>query len=735
MAKGRISYFRQYLSFQLGRLKACTVFSIIFSALGFPAFTAAQLLSANTRAYDPLVVSLYVVSVISILGCAAMSFITPVISFQHLFTKVKADNILSLPITSTQRFFGDLSAAYISFHLPFALGTALTCFLEYTLCQANNWRWSQDCAFALAALGIVLMFSALNIAIMTCCGRLTEAIIYPIVINIAMPLLVTFGGYISFENCIGLGTNIEYEILASPLFMMWPAGAVISITYFVYIFIIAPIATLVYLAIAFFGYKLRKAENIGKPFVFRPVYIVFSSLVALALITGYTYLTDFATLKGDSIIPSILILGLLLLVLMLIIEVIHSKKIKKILNLAARYGITLVGGLLLCFGLLLTKGFGAGYYVPNAKNIQSVSVATNGGSSDYGYYNYVYSHEKDIISLITEEHKHITDEMEKWESNEGGFNVHYNLNNGKQVYRSYDAAFVSDDFWNRVFTSEGYRVSEINDLNYDRTLNNGFYKELTTIRLINRHSGKNYLEFSLSDIDQDELLAALEKDLRADNEYGRRSDFSVGILQIGKYDESYNTGTLQYDKYFSSYYNFTIYEDYTNTISLLQRHGTVPTRDESLADSTVNGKVYTLTRTKINRVDDSFIDLMWGGACEAVFITEEEFKEITQHEAVYNNVPDDGYVYTVSRGLSHMIGSSYDENPGYDYKQMLNDIGMYYDNYEFLDDIDYLYNSGYSRSYYINEEYNSRCAEIFEGRVSFDKFYYQMNGQGGNYAE
>lgn len=724
MTKKSVNYSKQYLLFQLRKLKACTVFSVIFSALGYPALTAAEYLSSHTKAYDPLVISLFVVAVISLLGCAAMSFITPIVSFRHLFTKVEADNILSLPLTANQRFFADAGAVFISFHLPFAISTVIAFALENTICLANDWRCNQDYFYAFALMGIAFMFSALNIAIMTCCGRIVEAILYPVLINIVMPLIIAFGGYIAFKNCIGLSSGIEYEILSSPLFLMWPVGAGISINSFLYIYIIAPVATLIYLIAAFFGYKFRKAENIGKPFVFKPVYLIFSTLTALALITGYTYLTDYATLEGSGIIPSIFTLGLMLLILMLIIELIHSKKIKHILSFAARFGTTLVGGLLLCFGLMLTKGFGAGYYVPDADNVKFITVASTGGY-DYGFYNYIYSDEKDVINLVTEEHEKITESMEKWESERGGFNVHYTLNSGRQIYRTYDSGFVSDDFWNRIFTSEGYRVSEIDSLNFDQNLDHGYYKELSTVRLTNRHTAKTYLEFKAEEELLKEITEALEKDLRADTEYGRHDEYSIGVLQMGTYDERLNGNTGRYENFFISYYDFIIYENYTNTIGVLSRYGTVPKAEESLEDSTINGNVYTLVRRRLDRVDDSFTDLMWNETCEAVFITEEEFKELVQHDAEYINPSDDGYVYSVSKGISNFISLGYEEYEGYDYKQMLNDIGIYYDNYEFFEDADSLYNTGSYRSYYINEEYNSRCAEIFNGRTAFDKFYSQ----------
>lgn len=723
MTKKSVNYSKQYLLFQLGKLKACTVFSVIFSVLGYPALVTAEYLSAHTKAYDPLVISLYVVAVISLLGCAAMSFITPVISFKHLFTKVEADNVLSLPLTANQRFFADTGAVFISFHLPFALSTAITVALENLICVANDWNCNQEYFYALAILGIALMFSALNIAIMTCCGRIVEAILYPVLINIVMPLLIAFGGYIAFKNCIGLSAGIEYEILSSPLFLMWPVGAGISINYFLCIYIISPVATLIYLIAAFFGYKFRKAENIGKPFVFKPVYMIFSTLTALALITGYTYLTNYATLEGSGIIPSILTLGLMLFILMLIIEIIHSRKIKHILSFAARFGATLVGGLLLCFGLLLTKGFGAGYYVPDTDKVKSVSISTTGGY-DFGFYNHTYSDEADIIGIVTEEHEKITESMEKWDGENHGFDIHYTLTSGKQVYRTYDRGFVSDDFWNRIFTSDGYRVSKIDSLDYEKEIKEGYYKSLSSARLINCHTSKTYLEFNIESDLIDEIRTALEKDLRADTEYGRHDEYCIGVLQLGDYNEWFDDRNGQYENHFYSYFNFIIYESYTNTIEVLSRYGTVPNTEESLNDTTVNGKVYTLVRRKLDRVDDSFKDLMWNETCEVVFVTEDEFKELIQHDALYANPSDDGYIYSAARGLSHFVPSSREEYEGYDYKQMLNDIGIYYDNYEFLEDIDGLYNSGSYGNYFINEEYNSRCAEIFDGRASFDRFCY-----------
>ena len=103
MTEKTFNYTLRYYLFQMGRLKTMTVFSCLFAVLGFPVFAVANRLSTLSSSYDEITVPMMVISVICILGMALLSFITPLIAFKHLYTKTTADNILSLPLTTTQR--------------------------------------------------------------------------------------------------------------------------------------------------------------------------------------------------------------------------------------------------------------------------------------------------------------------------------------------------------------------------------------------------------------------------------------------------------------------------------------------------------------------------------------------------------------------------------------------------------------------------------------------------------
>ncbi|MBQ8904425.1 MAG: hypothetical protein IJY73_09125, partial [Oscillospiraceae bacterium] len=109
MTEKTFNYTLRYYLFQMGRLKALTIFSCVFAVLGFPMLAVATNME-SFREYDEISISMMVISIICICGTALLSFITPLAAFKHLYTKTSADNILSLPLTTTQRFIGDMGA-------------------------------------------------------------------------------------------------------------------------------------------------------------------------------------------------------------------------------------------------------------------------------------------------------------------------------------------------------------------------------------------------------------------------------------------------------------------------------------------------------------------------------------------------------------------------------------------------------------------------------------------------
>ena len=732
MTENRFNYTKSYYFFQLGRLKVCTIFSVIFAALGFPLINLLWSIEDSDIDMDAeILIPLLLLGIFCVLGTCAMSYITPILTYRHLYTKTNADNILSLPLTANQRFFADTAAAYTSFALPYLISCGLSALI--VLIGNPDSEALKISKYAFMGFFLLISFSALNIGVITCCGRIVEAILYPIVINSAMPLICALAIQMSYTDCVGLDIYSD-DLFRNPAVRIWPFGNAIGLAYSdsATIYVYAVIMTAVFLGAAYLGYTKRRAENIGKPFVFRYSYLIASSLVAITLVFGYTLALDMEPARGNFgvVIP----LAIILFIIMLIMEIINYKKIMSVIKFILRYAAILCGGIFACFLFLKSGGFGAENYIPTANSVNNVVVR-------YNIYDANGTHaisntdvrSGEMIDLVRAEHENII-RIAKESKNNHNYDQHiiinYTLKTGETISRGYDfpeaAEIFSPDFWQKLYNSTDFRTSEINNIE-----NNEKLKEIgkATIQLKNYHSSKVYLEYVTSDIGG--LTEALEKDLTADEQFGRHDEAPVGILYIG-YRES-DLLELHKDEVYAMSVSadgfmyvaaVTLYESYENTLSLLKTQGTVPTPEEMLEDSVKNCEVFMLYRTLKPNSDHPTTEIYNSGEASAIFVTAEEFKELASHHVKYNlPAESDGeYNYHVIRGLWQDLNHYQRSKTGF--IECLNDIGIYYDDYseyEFLDD-DSIYYKDNCYETDINESMNEYCDSLFAERKHFNYY-------------
>ena len=714
MTENRFNYTSRYFAFQMGRLKTCTAFSVIFALLGFPLICLAAGLTENVKNFDDeLAIPMVLLGVVCILGTCAMSYITPIISYKHLYTKTYADNILSLPLTANQRFLCDTGAVYLSYALPYLLSCGLSALVQVLL-PVNNTGLDVIPEYAFKGFFILIMFSALNTAIITCSGRISEAILYPIAINIVMPIITICGADAAYSDCFGI-VNVEYDIFHSPFVLMWPFGNFIGIfaSETSYPEVYGIIMTVLYLAAAFLGYKKRRAENIGKPFVFRYSYLLTSSAVAVALVFEYTVMFDYEPLEGN--VAMLIVLAIILFILMLIMEIINYKKIHSVLKFLGRYAVIFMGGLLACALLIKSEGFGAAYYIPAENMISRVEVESHQYDNYSSSNNYITAVTADTINAVREEHKNLIEKHNEDYSKEN-FYLTYYLKNGDIITREYfptENNEISEGFWEKMYSSVDYRIQDT-ELAFDWAK--------PVVQLQNQHSNQVYIQSEITDLDA--LMEALKADLAADNDYGRHKDAPLGILRIGynpkdraenEYAISAHAVSYSYVSNFDEIESFIIYESYRNTIDFLNQYGTVPTLDEAVNDSVKNSKVFMLYRSKKSDTNQPVLNNYNHNDAAAVFITEEEFRNLLGSQASY--VKDNGqdYVYHITRGIWNDLDLY---NANFNFTSGLLQIGYQLDDYSFLYDTDIMYQDNYQGNM-LSEEVSDYCDSLFDERLNY----------------
>lgn len=704
MTQARFNYTGRYFRFVFGKLKTCFIFSIVFSAFCIPPFCLSH--NEGDRAAQAIQLAL---ALISTLGLLAVTFVTPLIAMKHLYKKTMADNILSLPLTAAQRYFCELGAVLLCLAVPF--GVISIPFSAVVL--------PQYLSIALHGLLFMVMLCVFDIFLMTLCGRLTEAILYPIALNIMIPLVIWFGMHLGLMNIFGCGNyNFAYYDSYSTMRLYWtgvtilslvsPFGNFIALIGFSGESSIAVVTSLIFIAVmiplGLLTYSKRHSEKIGQSFVYKPVYAVTSAMIAFFAVVCYfwaaeTNLRNVEDKKGFfNLVPAALpVLAGGLLFLMLLMELVNYKKIKSFPKLLIRYAGVLAAGTLVSFVLYESEGFGESAYVPSVDDTVYIVASSNTWTSDdYNRTNYAVldvtvEGDGELAEYFRSVHRTLTEDRENGnryqhlgaEGSEIGFS--YYLKNGNVIYRSYFTDLPAY-YWKTIVESDEYRYSDLlmtdQSVCYTYSWHDTIYEESFTrlteiepvaVQLTNvavRDSDRSRpkgITILIENIDYYELREALETDLRNDPNFGRHNEIPIGNLQIGEMNDMEDE-----DPIFISYmfgFTYTIYESYTNTIALLSRYAEIPTAEEVVGKVLNHCEYFTLARVPKVPTEQGvasegryyfYIDSEnW----EEALLTGEQFTEALSHMARYTY--DDGerdYAYAITCGAPNAMSGEVKES-------------------------------------------------------------------------
>ena len=658
------NYALKYFTYQLGRLKSCIIFSTIFSFLFFPM----MMLSQSGAVSISIETAALILEIISFVGLVAVTFISPLVAMKYLYTKTSADNVLSLPLTAAQRFIGDICAGFGAFAVPFALSIPVT----YAVRKISGATVSFDIVFL--AFALLLMFAAFNTMLTICCGRLTEAILYPIALNLAVPLFTILGTYISYMNAFGLDDGNMFSSTGYLQAIMGFLGYVIAVTSpFGCLFesialdmpkpmMIALIMTVIMLVISFILYKKRPAHRIGQPFVFRPVFTISAVLVILGAITTYIALM-FILSSGET--PDFLINGItaavIALILLLIMELINNKRIKNILKFILKYAAITIGGLALCFILYKGEGFGITAYIPAENDIEYIRIRQYKSDETVQA---VVKGGTDSSKMITALHKNKINNRSAADTISNTIRIEYYLKNGQYVFRCYEGE--DDSFWEELYGTEGYRLDKLNTIEVCEkkdtpiAVGSNSQNEIKYAFALENEHNNNIKYIFVKDADMKALSNALEADLSADSSYGRHNDAAIGTLSIADVTSKDSINISQKQLYYTIV-KINIYESYKNTCAYLSRFGTLPTASEAATDAIKSSSARSVVRVPKDKNK-------WSSQnSEMILLYDYEFKELLSNEAMYLKQNDSEYKYYLVLGIDYRFApvTSYDYH---DYK-------------------------------------------------------------------
>ena len=386
--------------------------------------------------------------------CLALLFVFTLVAtvrcFRYLYDRNYVDMDYSLPINSATRFCGDtlavLSVTIVPHLAGIFIGMILKSFakLEYVFPNENG-MLDLIPQYMFVGLCACVMLVGLTMLMLSFCGKKAEACIYPVLINIAIPLIHvlcifivesnTYGSYIDYS----LASNYQICIV-SPIGMVLAAFVPLmtgTIPEFLPLFtpqygIPALIVTLAFIAGAYFLMKNRRNERVGSPYVFGAMDYVIPGIVILAVVMPLAWQMFSCAKNGDS--PFGWLIGTLIstFIIYIIMDLISGKAFRKFWLTAAKWAGTVAVSVGITAVLFYSNGFGAAYYVPKADDVASVS----GTFRVEGYYfDFDDVAEADAIDAVIGAHASIP----KDGSADGDcyFIIKYNMKNGSVLTRNY----------------------------------------------------------------------------------------------------------------------------------------------------------------------------------------------------------------------------------------------------------------------------------------------------------
>lgn len=555
-----------------------------------------------------------VIGAICLIGTFVFTFVTTLRAFRYLYDKNAVDMDYSLPVNHNTRFFADLAAVFTTSILPHLIAVLIgviftnvivnkTFLFENAPALADAEMVSSiiiQCMFV--GLFACIMQMAFSLLMISLCGKKAEASLYPVLINIAIPVIHALFIGITESNTYGSsynGITMYYPVAAtSPVGMVFMSGAYVVQKFFVgssyeldrtigldgtlpifraELLIPALLLTLAFLVGAYFLIKYRRNERVGKSYVYKGMSLVIPGIVVLAMSLSmwnmvFTPLASNSQYDYYSYTPDsgAWLMGLLIstFIIYVIMELISGKAFRKFhISVAKWAGTTVV-----CAGiaavLVFSNGFGRAEFVPAPEQVVRADLrlwnTVADDDEDLGRFEVYSCYDQVVIRSITEIHQMIPKTGSDPAANRR-VQIAYLLRTGEIVERTYR---VSDELYpelmKKAITPANWYASRYSDLEgYSR------YKKDFSVKNIS-YGNK---DFKPRDFDLGELLENIRMDSEKMN-YDRYMNPEKGTKQYHIYIEYVEDTRPQTDTYvYMNSTMVTVYSWMDNAVAYLEQYG------------------------------------------------------------------------------------------------------------------------------------------------------------------
>lgn len=479
MTKG----FKKYFCYKLSKRKRSIIFFAILNLLGvlLPSIlmnvTYADVLREieginNTTGivilnpYDWTSISLFLIFLVTVISIVMITA-TTINSMKLYNNRASVDTLGSLPISYSERFFGDFLSGVCSNFISFVP------FLLISLILIGNMRDPKYAAIEgyfvsdyllmprlftdlfLTMLFVYLGVYAVTTFVSSCCGKKDSAVLYSLIAMAVLPGIYFVYGNNMLSQVLGMDAYFE---LMTNIKMLPPFGPIVSILmasdydsdfpldlkYYMLNenplnLVIFLIITAAFIAGAYFIGKRRRAENVGEGFVFKSAYHVLT-LTFMVLLIGASFV-GYSSIMDNSGIPWVL---LFTFIVYAALEIAQNKGFKGFWKTAVRFA-AVFGACLGFFTLVKsTNAFNMYKSLPSAGSVQEVKVSGKYFYSVNEYHEKQYVLDtKSAVSDILGEHKSLLNSNGIKTGEE--LKIVYTLKNGQEVMRNYSATDLELD--------------------------------------------------------------------------------------------------------------------------------------------------------------------------------------------------------------------------------------------------------------------------------------------------
>lgn len=480
---------------------------------GAQAFDQMNSIENNLQTMYSLTITAAVIAGLCLVALFIFTFVTTLRGFRYLYNRTTVDMDYSLPVNHNTRFFGDLAAVFtvsILPHLAAALiGTLILAFVQVPE-EGTAFPAILEIIRQAAFTGVAACVMQIAVCLLTLsvCGRTAEAYIYPVLVNVAIPvihvlgiLLVESGVYgavlgpysggfassmysISSTSPIGMVIATVYSWFSTSAYDAGISSRVIGTAPIMQAQYLVPaiIVTLALLAGAYFLMKFRRAERVGMSFVYRgtdvivPGIVIFSIVMPVCYsIAAYLRNQDYFGTNGSSDFILGLIIGTIIgtFIFYIIMSLISGKNFRRFGRTVLSWAGTLAASAAICALLNLCNGFGSGSYIPapsEVKSVQATYFDHRETETDYSspdrYFNITARSGDELLELVRDIHEEALGDMFAEKNNLCTVAFYYVLKDGGTLLREYNVTSATlEKVKAQMLSPEGWSSNVLSHLN------------------------------------------------------------------------------------------------------------------------------------------------------------------------------------------------------------------------------------------------------------------------------